>query len=253
MTLSIPENLDLSDGCELTDVNRNLNSTVSRQSLTQVYMNSQSIVSHQNDIQYTTGRECMSRKVISLKVEIHTGSPSYVVFCSYVNQKDWNEENLHTFFFFPSKYRSSIGNLSGLCVRSSVSITASEILAELLRRWKLDNLLVKPILLCDEDEVGIHSHHSGRLWQCDECSYGCDIHQTFTKHHKNHKPMVAKMIPNDSFGRIWDRYNKPWGFRTNLKCLNKVISREPMPIGVATCSDVQLSKRRKIDLKKSIV
>ena len=65
--------------------------------------------------------------------------------------------------------------------------------------------------------------------------------------------MVAKMIPNDSFGRIWDRYNKPWGFRTNLKCLNKVISREPMPIGVATCSDVQLNKRRKIDLKKSIV
>ena len=34
VTLSIPENLDLSDGCELTDVNRNLDSTVSRQSLT---------------------------------------------------------------------------------------------------------------------------------------------------------------------------------------------------------------------------
>ena len=32
MTLSIPENLDLSDGCELTDVNRNLNSNVSQQS-----------------------------------------------------------------------------------------------------------------------------------------------------------------------------------------------------------------------------
>ena len=35
MTLSIPENLDLSDGCELTDVNRNLNSNVSQQSLTE--------------------------------------------------------------------------------------------------------------------------------------------------------------------------------------------------------------------------
>ena len=145
MTLSIPENLDLSDGCELTDVNRNLNSTVSRQSLTQVYMNSQSIVSHQNDIQYTTGRECMSRKVISLKVEIHTGSPSYVVFCSYVNQKDWNEENLHTFFFFPSKDRSTIGNLSGLCVRSSVSITASEILAELVISIRLSSSITRII------------------------------------------------------------------------------------------------------------
>ena len=46
--------------------------------------------------------------------------------------------------------------------------------------------------------------------------------------------MFEKMILNDSFGRIWDRYNNPWGFPINLECSNKVISREPMPIGVAT-------------------
>ena len=125
-----------------TDVNSNLSFTVSEQTVTQsipknvqhsdyflptkVDMNSQSIVSHQNYIQYTAGRECMPRNDISLKVEFHTGNPSYVVFCCYVNHKDWNKENLHTFFFFPSKDRSTIGNLSGLCVRSSVSITASK-------------------------------------------------------------------------------------------------------------------------------
>ena len=76
----------------------------------------------------------------------------------------------HSSFFHLKIFQAleiSVDYVSG----QSVSITASEILAELLRRWKLDNLLVKPILLCDgnvvcdEDEVGIYSHHSRRLCQ----------------------------------------------------------------------------------------
>ena len=65
--------------------------------------------------------------------------------------------------------------------------------------------------------------------------------------------MFEKMIPNDSFGRISDRYNNPWGFPKTLGRSIKAISREQMPIGVSVCSDAELDKGQEIDVDTNIV
>ena len=56
----------------------------------------------------------------------NTGSPSYAVLCGYVNQKDCNKENLHTFFFFHLKIFQALEISVDYVSGQSVSITASK-------------------------------------------------------------------------------------------------------------------------------
>ena len=116
-----------------------------------------------------------------------------------------------------------------------MQLSVAHVLAELIRRWNcevqfkspsitfkgqklsLDELITmfdskSAFVICENEEVDEYKKHKGKAWSCTKCAKAYFIKRYFVEHSKNHKPYLHTYLKDlDSFGKIEDRYNVPWG------------------------------------------